>query len=299
MPNDPEKAAQMTNNHFCALARHLNEEAMTSDAAALTAIKSPVCDVAVVNRCCLNGWNSEKVLRLNLQNFNPPDLNCCVHWALPQAYYSVFCMTLALFNTIGRNETSHKAVIKYFGMVAEAGNRFPDRMNFHATGTPNNIQTFGVSKTPGGHTIHYDKSTPASIENQIAQFLTATRKKRLEFIKGRDFKKAFKTKRGKNLKSFREPEWEAVASSIGPTSLLSLLYRKRITANYDDIGTITSDYLDGHKLIEDLIAIVRSCNLTIEHLIYTALGRPDFDGLHKDNSKFDFVLDSRAKLDAA
>jgi len=255
--NDPEFAAKMTNIQFCALAQYLNEARIVSTAAPLACAKSPACDLAIARRWIRNAWNTEKVLRLNLDNFAPEELNACVHWALPQAY-----------------------------------------LNFFATGTIQNMNIVGVQRAAGGQTIDYDKNDQASIENQIAQFLSASRKERLKFIKERNFRNTFKTKRGKKLKNFKEPQWEKVAETAGPTSLLSLLYRKRITANYDDIATITSDHLDGQKLISDLLVIVRSCNLIHEHLIFTALGNADFESLHANDQKFEFVLDSRQKLDA-
>ena len=298
MPNDPEFAAKMTNIQFCAMAQHLNEAAIVSMTAPLACAKSQICDLATVTRWVRNAWNTERVLRLNLDNFAPSDLNACVHWALPQAYYSVFSTTLALFNVIGRNETSHSAVIKQFGLSVVAANRYPQKLNFYATGTIQNEILSGVRRVVGGQTINYDKADASSVENQIAQFLSATRKERLRYVKDRNFCNTFKNKRGKKLKNFKEPQWEKVAESAGPTSLLSLLYRKRITANYDDIGTITSELLDGKKLISDLLTVVRSCNLVHEHLIYCALGKTDFETLHDNKQKFEFVLDSRQKLDA-
>ena len=298
MANDPEKAAQMTNSQFCALARHLNGSAMSAEVASLACNRSATCNLETVRRWTLNGWNTEKVLRLNVSSFSPADLNCCVHWAFPQAYYSVFCNVLALFNVIGRSETKHAAVIKQFGKIATEGNRFPSQLSFFADGTVKNMVFSGVSRAAGVQTIHYNKLLPASVENQIAQFLSATREKRLDYLKNSNFKKKFKTKRGGNRKNLTEANWQQVSDSLGVTSLLSLLYRKRITANYNDIGTIISDYLDGEKLIIDLIAIVRSCNMTIEHLIYSAIGDHDFEALHQNNPNFNFVVESREMIDA-
>ena len=58
-----------------------------------------------------------------------------------------------------------------------------------------------------------------------------------------------KTKHGKRKTSFSADDWQQVSRNLGATSLLSLLYRKRLKANYDAIETLLADELNQRSCI--------------------------------------------------
>jgi len=60
-----------------------------------------------VRKWATNGWNTERILRLTADLLPSDQLENALQWAFPQAYYSVFALTLALYKTTGQTETSH------------------------------------------------------------------------------------------------------------------------------------------------------------------------------------------------
>jgi hypothetical protein len=63
-----------------------------------------------------------------------------------------------------------------------------------------------------------------------------------------------------------------VSDGLGPTALLSLLYRKRIKANYQDIDTFLHSELQPEPLYKHLLGIVGGVNFVHEVFIARALG---------------------------
>jgi hypothetical protein len=71
--------------------------------------------------------------------------------------------------------------------------------------------------------------------NQIASFLKTTRERNAESMREKyKIKKdeRFLTKRGEFRKSFSKIHWNMVYKNIPETSLLNIMYRLRIKANY-------------------------------------------------------------------
>lgn len=82
-----------------------------------------------------------------------------------------------------------------------------------------------------------------------------------------------RTKRGGTLKkSLNESDWEKVSNTLGRTSWLCLLYRKRIKSNYRDINTFLSDHFDTHAVLDGLVAFTDTFNLANEINIVNHLG---------------------------
>jgi hypothetical protein len=69
---------------------------------------------------------------------------------------------------------------------------------------------------------------------------------------------------------------QASSDRIGFTNLLSLLYRKRIKANYQDIETLVSPDIDAEEIYGHLKIIVGACNLVHEAFICKALGKDKY-----------------------
>ena len=56
------------------------------------------------------------------------------------------------------------------------------------------------------------------------------------------------------------------------TTLLHLLYRKRIKSNYKDIDTFLSEIIDSEQICDDLSAIVWRVNSVLEYYISGYIG---------------------------
>jgi hypothetical protein len=89
----------------------------------------------------------------------------------------------------------------------------------------------------------------------------------------------FKTKHGKRKKSLTNEDWGKVGDSLGRTSLLSLLYRKRIKSNYGDIDTFLNPNIIAAPLFKNLIHVVSCLNFTHELTIARAIGLPAYGRL--------------------
>ena len=264
--DDDYFAARMTGVQFEALACRCHpdsiRESLRTVVAARTMTQATRCDSAEVAKWLINGWSTEQLLATNARHLVADALRHSLHWAFPQAYYSVFAATLAYFKAIGYTETGHARVIRKFG--AEAGaDRYPSAIAFTATG-PKPFTFSRLSRTHLKQTLDFVPSDQGLVDGQIAQFLRATREDDL-----RDKKKdvPIRTKRGIKKKALRTDEWRQVATALGPTSILSLLYRKRIKANYRDIDSFLHEGLEPVPLYEHILRVVGAINYVHEVFI--------------------------------
>jgi len=234
-----------------------------------------------------NGWNTENILSMSKDFFNDNANSFAIQWTFPQAYYSCYCISLGFFKTAGFTENRHSTVIKKIGCLIKEG-KYPDFLSFYADGGMYQINLSGVSKSSVSSTVEYNPCDERSMQNQIAQFLKATREKDLKEKK--DNVKRH-TKQGKKKKNFNKEDWEVVSDRLGPTNILSLLYRKRIKFNYDKIGIIYSKDLDANKIYDSLRYIVSKINLVHEAFIYKILGENEYNIIIQSNRLPEFVHD--------
>lgn len=269
-------AAMMTNRQFAALRLRLDKRVLVNELSELPQIKNVRkannYDGRETRKWLLNGWNTEYLLRSTPSLFESEQLVNAVQWAFPQAYYAAYALTLAYFKTVGQSEYAHTGVIRRFGELVMQG-RYPNALQFVAFGVKP-IQFLGADRIPGVSSLFLNSSDHRSIAHQIAQFLKTTRERDLiERKKGIKFQ----SKSGRRKKSLSVNEWQKVSESLGPTSLLSLLYRKRIKSNYQDIDTFLSGRIDASVLFTDLIHVVSCLNLVHEALIAAAIGVRQFE----------------------
>lgn len=206
-----------------------------------------------VRRWLFNGWNTENLIRLTSDLLKDDQNASALHWSFPQAYYSAFAITFAFFKAAGYTETSHASVIKKFGNQVLAG-EYPDAMSFYATGTMEAMTVHGIDPTLGETSLSLNESDPASVDKHISQFLKGTRRQALD---DRRAEMKFRTAAGKPKQRLSQSEWERVSDAVGPTSVLSLLYRKRIQANYRDIESIAFSGANAARIHEDLPTSLR------------------------------------------
>src|SRR5262245_27856736 len=105
--------------------------------------------------------------------------------------------------------------------------------------------------------------------------------------------KSFKTKSGARKKKLTEEDWRKVSESLGRTTVLSLLYRKRIKSNYGDIDTYLNPNIIAAPLFRSLLHVVSCLNFTHEVTIARAIGVPAYARLQAQLSPIPDFLQSR------
>ncbi len=212
-----------------------------------------------------NSWNTEKILIENISVIENTGLSFAIQWAFPQAYYSVFGSILAMYKAIGFTETSHTSVLKKYGSLMEEG-KLPEAIAIYCNGIKKDIQFHNIEKPEGiENHMALDFNDYNTINNHICQFLKSTRLARL---KEKAPAMKFKTKAGTPRKSLRDEHWQIVSKSIGNTTFVDFLYRKRIKGNYQDIEIYNSPLFKGEEVLNSLCQIVSRINLVNE--TYTA-----------------------------
>jgi hypothetical protein len=230
------------------------------------------CSEQEVLRWLTNGWNTEYLLQLNASALQNDALRHALHWAFPQAYYSVFAVTLAYFKAVGFTQDSHAGVIRKVGEEMHAG-RYPQTMS--CLGLGGKTRAYG-NLSPGAlvSPFHFDAHDAGVVDTHLSRFLNATRS---QDLRARVKTMNFKTAGGKKKKRFTPTEWDRASARLGPTSILSLLYRKRIKANYQDIDTFLHPELDAGRVFNALSRSVGAMNFVHEAFIARAIGIPLYE----------------------
>lgn len=73
--------------------------------------------------------------------------------------------------------------------------------------------------------------------------------------------------------------WQQVSNALGHTTIMDLLYRKRIKANYQDIDTFSSSQFKGLEVLTNLSAVVSRLNLINETYIAKAVGLGNYEAM--------------------
>ncbi len=269
--------ARMVSRQFSALEARLRTDILIEELCNVT-VRSRIIsdeDVTTVASYLRNGWSTEALLKGNRAVFKGRGLAYALHWALAQAYYSVYAVTRALFAVRGVTERTHATVIRRVGADMASG-RYPRTMSFLATGGINEISFMNLDPRSVTSTLYLDCDDPNSVDTQIGQFLRATRKRNL---KSKKLDMKLKTKRGTPRRSFWREDWEQASQKLGYTSLLSLLYRNRIRANYGEIDTFLSPELETQDVFSALVHIVGCFNLVHEGILHTVVGNVRFESL--------------------
>jgi len=260
-------AARMTSNQFSALGIKVKLENIITELKSLeyfNNLKEKEFNEKIISTRLKNSWSTENVLRSIKDLYDDDQIIFTLQWAFPQAYYSVFMSFCAYLNMINTELDNHSKVIKKFGEFIEQG-KYPDSISFYASGVKP-IDFHNISKSHALSSIHFDPFDEKSVDTQTCQFLKATREIDLN-NKKTNMKSAFKTKRNKTKKSLSRLDWEKVSHSLGLTTVLSLLYRKRIKSNYDNIDTFVSPDIDPIGTFNSLIKVVNSLNFINESYI--------------------------------
>ena len=260
-----DAAALTTNNEFAALAILIRPNLVVNELRSIKWFQElPLrtsMDLESVKDQLVNGWNTERILRMTSGSLTEDALPSGLQWGFPMAYYLSYSVTRAYFKVAGYTEQSHASIIRKFGSLVTQG-KYPESVSFIASGTKPCVFT-GVDHDAAFSTLTKPTDSETA-RKMIACFLSGTRKQDLE-EKKKDIK--LLTKAGKRKRAFSSEDWSQVSERLGRTSLLSLLYRKRIKANYRDIDTFLSPKIDGSSIFSSLEQIVDSINLIHEAMI--------------------------------
>lgn len=232
-----------------------------------------------LKRWLINSWNTERVLHLNKEVLEHSQPAFAMQWVFPQAYYSVYASFMAHCRAVGHTEESHTPAMRRFGKLIEE-NKMPPSISFYCDGGLRYITYHGITKPQDMNSMEYDPTRPITIDNQICQFLKSTRKMRLQ-ERAKQIK--FFTRNGKPRKSLAKEHWQKVSDSLGSTTILDLLYRKRIKANYHDISTFNHHTFKGLQIWKCLCIIVHSLNIMNEAYIAKSIGHNRYDQILKDS----------------
>jgi len=302
--DDADYAAKMTNLQFHALRKRLDKNRLFRELKTSEYLKNvSKCseyDRDIVKGRLLNGWNTEHLLSVTKELLGKDQLIHAIHWAFPQAYYSIYNIILAYFLTAGHKADSHAAVIRKVNELIKS-RTYPPSISFLAIGGGKDIHFIGIEKSTESSSLAYNPNEPTSVNTKICQFLKSTRELNLQEFRKRKKDKIgnrFKTKAGKPKMKLSQSDWEEIGKWIGATSILNLLYRKRIKANYMEIDTLLTKQIDAHDLYSCLIHIVSYCNFIHEAFIRSALGKTEFEALTKSvyAQKYPFVSHRMTRL---
>lgn len=206
----------------------------------------------------------------------------------------------AFHETQGLANEQHEKSIKSFGNSIK-DNHYPKAISFYATGGHKDFKYFGLEID-----ANFDKNFKAlsridsldEAQNQIAIFLKSTRKqnaenKRKRGEKENSKKKEFQNANGNLVKNFQKKHWDNLYKSIPETSLLNMMYRLRIKANYHDIETFVNadiDFPTFHKCLGNIISYL---NFVHEAYLHKVIGDDKYEKILNDfgNNK----LEIRAK----
>lgn len=284
-------AAEMTKRQFYALRRHIDNDAILTEIPTLRYFnrlqRSTTFQENQVSECLKNGHSTEKLLRNNLEWLENDQLLYARQWAFPQAYYSVFAVTLGYYKTVGKTQRSHTAIIKNFSDEI-SNSHYPHTIGFYTNGTSKTMTFHNIRYRDAYNSLEYNPDDPRTVENQICQFLKSTREIELRKRKEAGFIKA---RSGKAKKKYTEDDWSRTSDTIGKTSILNLLYRKRIKSNYRDIDTYLAENIEPENLMRNLIRIVSVLNFVHETYIAKAIGYSRFRGLLSYRNEYPFLND--------
>jgi hypothetical protein len=260
-------------NQFEALECHLNKSNICSQISELEFFQNIRCssnfNESEVKKKLLNAWNTERLINITVRDFKGSSLLYSVQWGFPQLYYSIFSLVWTFFLVKGYTEITHTSIIKKFGKLLNEG-KYPDIISFRATGGIKEIEIINLSEVRGYESINFSRSDSNTVQNQLCQFLRATRKNDLKNRKSK-IKIKLANNQGNKTKYSRD-DWKKVSQSLGFTSILSLIYRRRIKSNYKDIDSYLSDDLDASKLYKSIIHICETINFIHEVYIAKAIG---------------------------
>lgn len=247
--------------------------------------ENPEFNIEECRKLLWNCWSTEYAFRLSGLVDDPEFYRYALHWNFPQAYYSLYLSMTAYQYTQGVDSWEHEKSIKVFGNHVKDGH-YPNSISFYATGLYKKTR---VHELPLARKKLSEFEVLASIQSAddaqmaIKSFLKSTREQNAEHKRERlkrQNDKRFHTAKGTFTQRFTEDHWNILYRSIPVTSLMNIMYRLRIKANYRDIQTfMDAEGLNFKQFHESLATIVDYVNFVNEAYVCKAIGKEGYDSI--------------------
>lgn len=235
-----------------------------------------------IRKLLWNSWSTEYAFSISSLVDNIDYYKYALHWIFPQAYYSIYLCMSAFHETQGISSENHEKSIKVFGNSVKC-NHYPKSISFFCKGQHNDFKYVGLEHFrgfPDNHSVLSKINSLDEAQNQVASFLKTTREKNAE-SKRENFKNQkdnrFLTNKGEFRKAFLKKHWDIIYKSIPETSLLNIMYRLRIKANYHDVETFINANIDFKTFHEVLKNIVDYVNFVHEAYICKCIGNIEYE----------------------
>lgn len=269
-PEDPTKfKAMVTQNQFQALAAKIsiNEIASHLRENELDRKQLDQNTLRKVEALLLNGWNTEHCINAILYKVTRPDLYNLIQWLFPQAYYTVSRVFCAYLYIEGQSPKDHTSLINTYSEFL-ISRKIPG-LDYYVQGSGKSITPSKLSQSKPVSNLQY-LGTNDDIDGHIASFLISTHKDKFN-------EKAKEARIREKKLRLNKQLLEAIAQKSGKTTIINLLYRKRIKSNYRDIDTYLHSELDAELIFRCIITIVVGLNTLIEGYIKKRLGDKIFN----------------------
>lgn len=284
-------------NHFHAINFHLENDLKKFDLKIVPyfnkiKLKNTKFDVQKCESLLLNSWSTEYAFNIHSSADNNQYYKFALHWLFPQAYYSIYLAMTAFHETQGKANDQHEKSIKIFGNSVKDGH-YPEALSFYATGNYKNTIIKNLEHEKSNINALTNIRTEKDSQEQISNFLKSTREQNAKNKRKRgkkNFSKdpRFQNKEGKLVKRFTRKHWDIIYKTIPETTVLNLLYRLRIKANYHDIQTFINADIDFEDFHSNLGSIIYYINFVHEAYIVKAIGEEIFtEILEKFNASYD------------
>jgi len=245
-------------------------------------LQNPKFKSETVRKLLWNSWSTEYAYNLGTQVNNDDYYKFALHWNFPQAYYSVYLAMTAFHETQGIANDQHEKSIKLFGNSIK-DNHYPNAISFHSSGLYEdfkykNLETF--KRFPKDYSGLTRIESLDEAQTQIASFLKSTRVKNAEhkrekLAEAKD--KKFLNGKGEFRKKFSKEHWDMIYQTIPVTTILNLMYRLRIKANYHDVETFIHADIDFRTFHECLGGIIDYLNFVHESYIVKVIGNKEYE----------------------
>jgi hypothetical protein len=285
-------------NHFHAINYHLIANNDTSELKKSSyynnlKIKNEKFSIEHCRKLLWNSWSTEYAFNVTSFDDNADFYRFALHWHFPQAYYSIYLAMTAFHETQGVANEQHEKSIKIFGNSVKDGH-YPKSISFYANGLYhatefNNLDLF--EEYPVNFSSLSGIESCEDAQNQIACFLKSTRDQNAKnkrergksnYAKNMDFQNA----KGELLTNFRKKQWNIIYSSMPETTILNLMYRLRIKANYHDIETFINADIDFQVFHRCLAKIIYRMNLIHEAYIHKVVGDKKYNWNYKSFKEY-------------
>jgi hypothetical protein len=288
-------------NHFDAAVTFIDEDESNTDLRKIQfynnlKVRNSEFDIERCKKMFWNSWSTENAFHLGISD--PEFYKFALHWHFPQAYYSIYLSMTAFHETQGIANDNHEKSIKLFGNSVKVGH-YPKAISYYANGGYNDFSFHGLSTSRSKDFNSLSKiNNLEDAEKQIASFLKSTREQNAENKRKRGAKdfsknKDFHNKNGELVKRFTKKHWDIIYSKIPETTLLNLIYRLRIKANYHDIETFINADLDFKAFHEKIGKVISYLNFVHESYFSKAVGIEVYEEVLKSFSGH--VFDDKAK----